>query len=54
MALHLIDHPLVQHKLSIMRNKETSTSQFRKLLKEIAMFMGYEVTRDFPLTYKEI
>ena len=54
MALHVIDHPLVQHKLSIMRNKETSTSQFRKLLKEIAMFMGYEVTRDFPLTYKEI
>ena len=54
MALHIIDHPLVQHKLSIMRNKETSTSQFRKLLKEIAMFMGYEVTRDFPLTYKEI
>ena len=50
MALHLIDHPLVQHKLSIMRNKETSTSQFRKLLKEIAMFMGYEITRDFPLT----
>ena len=54
MALHLIDHPLVQHKLSIMRNKETSTSQFRKLLKEIAMFMGYEITRDFPLTYEEI
>ena len=54
MALHLIDHPLVQHKLSIMRNKETSTSQFRKLLKEIAMFMGSEITRDFPLTYEEI
>ena len=54
MALHLIDHPLVQHKLSIMRNKETSTSQFRKLLKEISMFMGYEITRDFPLTYEEI
>jgi uracil phosphoribosyltransferase len=54
MALHIIDHPLVQHKLSIMRNKETSTSQFRKLLKEIAMFMGYEITRDFPLTYEEI
>ena len=54
MALHLIDHPLVQHKLSIMRNKETSTNKFRGLLKEIAMLMGYEVTRDFPLTYKEI
>ena len=54
MALHLIDHPLVQHKLSIMRKKETSTIKFRKLLKEISMFMGYEVTRDFPLTYEEI
>ena len=54
MALHIIDHPLVQHKLSIMRRKETSTNQFRELLKEIAMFMGYEVTRDFPLTYEEI
>ncbi len=54
MALHIIDHPLVQHKLSIMRNKKTSTKKFRTLLKEIAMFMGYEVTRDFPLTYEEI
>lgn len=54
MALHIIDHPLVQHKLSIMRKKETSTSEFRTLLKEIAMFMGYEVTRDFPLTYEDI
>ena len=54
MALHIIDHPLVQHKLSIMRNKETSTKKFRQLLQEIAMFMGYEVTRDFPLTYEEI
>ena len=54
MALHIIDHPLVQHKLSIMRNKETSTSQFRKLLYEISLFMGYEITRDFPLEYEEI
>ena len=54
MALHIIDHPLIQHKLSIMRKKETSTIKFRKLLKEISMFMGYEVTRDFPLTYEEI
>ncbi len=44
----------MQHKLSIMRNKETSTIKFRELLKEISMFMGYEVTRDFPLTYEEI
>ena len=54
MALHLIDHPLVQHKLSIMRRKETSTTEFRTLLREIAMFMGYEVTRDFPIEYEEI
>ena len=54
MALHIIDHPLVQHKLSIMRNKETSTMKFRDLLREIAMLMGYEITRDFPLTYEEI
>ena len=54
MTLHIIDHPLVQHKLSIMRNKETSTLEFRELLKEIAMFMGYEITRDFPLEYEEI
>lgn len=54
MALHLIDHPLIQHKLSIMRNKETSTMKFRELLKEISMLMGYEITRDFPLTYEEI
>lgn len=54
MALHIIDHPLVQHKLSIMRKKETSTTEFRTLLREIAMFMGYEVTRDFPIEYEEI
>ena len=54
MALHIIDHPLVQHKLSIMRDKETSTMKFRGLLEEIAMFMGYEITRDLPLTYVDI
>lgn len=54
MALHIIDHPLVQHKLSLMRDKNTSTMKFRELLKEISMLMGYEVTRDFPLTYEEI
>ena len=52
--LHIVDHPLVQHKLSIMRNKNTSTNEFRELLREISLFMGYEVTRDFPLTYEEI
>ena len=54
MALHIIDHPLVQHKLSIMRRKDTSTLKFRELLKEISMFMGYEVTRDFAIDYEEI
>jgi len=54
MSVHLIDHPLIQHKLSIMRDKETPTSKFRQLLQEISMLMGYEVTRDFPLTYEEI
>ncbi len=54
MALHIIDHPLVLHKLSLMRKKETSTIKFRQLLQEISMLMGYEVTRDFPLEYEEI
>ena len=54
MALHIIDHPWVQHKLSIMRDKETSTMKFRELLQEIAMLMGYEITRDLPLTYENI
>ena len=54
MSVHIIDHPLVQHKLSIMRNKETSTMMFRKTLEEISMLMGYEITRDIPLTYQEI
>ena len=54
MSVHIIEHPLVQHKLSILRNKETSTMKFRELLKEISMLMGYEVTRDFPLTYEVI
>ena len=54
MSVHIIDHPLVQHKLSLMRDKNTSTNKFRELLKEISMLMGYEVTRDFPLMYEEI
>jgi uracil phosphoribosyltransferase len=47
--LHIINHPMVQHKLSIMRNKETGSKDFRQLLKEISLLMGYEVTRDIPL-----
>ncbi|MBR4041556.1 MAG: uracil phosphoribosyltransferase [Bacteroidaceae bacterium] len=54
MAIHIIDHPLVLHKLSIMRDKNTSTMKFRGLLEEIAMLMGYEITRDLPLTYEDI
>ena len=52
MALHIIDHPLIKHKLSIMRNKETSTIKFKQLLTEISLLMGYEVTRDFPIEYE--
>lgn len=47
--LHIIDHPLIAHKLSIMRNKKTGSKDFRELLDEIAMLMGYEITRDLPL-----
>ena len=50
----IIDHPLVQHKLSIMRRRDTSTSKFRNLLREIAQLLAYEVTRDLPLTMKTI
>lgn len=52
--VHLIDHPLIQHKLTIMRMKETGTKDFRELLEEISMLMAYEITRDFPLREVEI
>ncbi|MCH9688100.1 MAG: uracil phosphoribosyltransferase [Deltaproteobacteria bacterium] len=52
--VHCIAHPLIQHKLSLMRRKETSTSNFRALLQEIAMLLGYEVTRDLPLENRTI
>lgn len=54
MALHIIKHPLVQHKLTHMREKTTSTLKFRELLEEVSLLMGYEVTRELPITYKEI
>ena len=47
-AVHLVSHPLVQHKLTLMRQKDLSTSSFRRLLYEISMLMAYEVTRDMP------
>lgn len=52
--VHVIAHPLVQHKLTLMRRKETPTSGFRQLLEEIGMLMGYEVTRDMPLSTETI
>lgn len=53
-TVHLIDHPLILHKLSLMRQKETSTSAFRALLEEISMLAGYELTRDLPMELQEI
>ena len=50
----VIDHPLVQHKLTLMRQKETGAKDFRELLEEISMLMAYEITRDFPLKDVEI
>lgn len=47
--VHLIDHPLVQHKLTLMRRKDASTNTFRTLLNEVSMLLAYEVTRDMPM-----
>ena len=52
--LHLIDHPLVQHKLTLMREHDTSTASFRQLLREISLLLAYEVTRELPMTTKRI
>jgi uracil phosphoribosyltransferase len=52
--LTVVKHPLVQHKLSIMRDRATSTSKFRQLLREISMLLAYEVTRDLPLSTQRI
>lgn len=52
--LFVLDHPLIQHKLSHMRDRQRSTMGFRQLLKEIALLMGYEITRDLPLTTETI
>ena len=53
-TLHLISHPLVQHKLTLMRQKDASTNSFRRLLDELSTLMAYEVTRDMPLQDVEI
>ncbi len=52
--LFIVDHPLIQHKLSHMRDRVTSTRTFRELLREITLLMGYEITRDMPLTMRRI
>ncbi|MFT5115114.1 MAG: uracil phosphoribosyltransferase [Parasphingorhabdus sp.] len=54
MNVTVVDHPLIQHKLTLMRQKETPTSLFRQLVNEVAMLLGYEVTRDLALTTKQI
>lgn len=52
--LTVVDHPLVQHKLTLMRRTETSTAEFRRLLREISQLLAYEVTRELPMTTKRI
>ncbi len=52
--LRLLDHPLIQHKLTLMRDKRTPTILFRQLLREVALLMGYEVTRALPITSERI
>src|SRR5260370_18526873 len=52
--LTVLDHPLIQHKLSILRDKHTTTRDFKQLVNEIAMFMAYEVTKDLPLETVEV
>lgn len=54
MQITVVDHPLIQHKLTLMRRRETPTSIFRQLVNEVAMLLGYEVTRDLKLTTREI
>ena len=54
MHVQVMDHPLIQHKVTLMRKKETGSKDFRNLLEEITMLMGYEITRDLPLEDVEI
>jgi uracil phosphoribosyltransferase len=53
-GLTVVDHPLVQHKLSLMRDRDTSTAEFRRLLREISLLLAYEATRELPLEPAEI
>ena len=52
--VYVFDHPLIQHKTAMLRMKETNTKDFRELVKEIALLMGYEATRDLDLEEKQI
>jgi uracil phosphoribosyltransferase len=52
--VYIFDHPLIQHKISLLRDKNTDTKEFRELVKEVSMLMGYEVTRNMPLKEVEI
>lgn len=52
--VHVLDHPLIQHKLTLIRDKETGSKEFRELVEELALLMAYEVTRDLPLKEVEI
>ena len=52
--VYIMDHPLIQHKISMIRNKDTGTNEFRKLIEEIAVLMGYEALRDLPLEDVEV
>ena len=52
--VHIVDHPLVAHKLTILRDKNTSTKDFREIVSEIGMLLTYEATRSLPLTEKEV
>jgi uracil phosphoribosyltransferase len=54
MTLTVVSHPLVQHKLTLMRERDTSTASFRQLLREISLLLAYEVTRDLPMTTRPI
>ena len=52
--LTVVMHPLVQHKLTLMREKDTSTASFRQLLREISLLLAYDVTRELAMTTKQI
>jgi len=52
--LQILDHPLIQHKLSLIRDEQTGSKEFRELVEEVSMLMAYEVTRDFPLQEIEV